>query len=162
MALLNYCAANNENVPEQTLNAWVSRFEELGVPADKICEAIRKAEMSKKYGATKFSDFTDMLIEEGMIFTYAEMHKLLGERVEVVYKMVKHEQAEKERRELEANKETEEDMAKLKKFMEDAEYRRQYVNEEINNVLDRLVTRITNEPEITRFFLDRIIKGERR
>jgi hypothetical protein len=162
VALVNYCAANNENVSEFTLNAWVSRFEELGVPADKICEAIRRAEMSKKYGATKFSDFTDMLMEEGMIFTYAEMHKLMADRIKVLRQNIKLEQIEKEKIEQEARKETAESEANLKKFMEDLEFRSKYVGERINEVLDRIYDKIGSYTMVEIPVVLRIIKGERK
>lgn len=114
--------------------------------------------MSKKYGATKFSDFIDMLMEEGIIFTYAEMHKLISDRMNILIQNINLEQAEIKRREKEAQEELNKDRIDLEKFSTDLNHRRTFVNKEINKVLEIIDRKIN--PDMSIYEIRQIIKSE--
>jgi hypothetical protein len=162
-ALLNYAKSNNEEIPEKTVLAWIDNFSEMGLTSIEIIKVIEKSKFTKKFGATKFSDFADILLEENQLFSKAEMISKAREMAIAIYQTKYKMLIDKLEREKTANEETRLSMEQVNKFFANIQERQKQVAEEINKVLDTIKRKCSEKfDNYEMFTLNKILDAERK
>jgi hypothetical protein len=149
LALMEYCASNNESVDSKVIVTWIEYFSKMGVPVQKILDSIAQAKLTKKFGVTKFSDFTDILLNGKILFTYGEMMEIVNNRINKIRDFYRDKEIRIKLEEEERKKETDITTEELNKFIENISYRNEYVNKKINEFIDNLINRIERQSDYT-------------
>lgn len=162
-----YAAASNENIPENTIRVWVLQFVEMGLTSDKICKAIKKTMLKKKFGATAFSDFIEVLEEENQLYTYSEMISKAREMANVIYHNTITIEEKKRLMESEENEKVETAKQELVKFLSNIHEKNRIVSAEINEVVCRVASKVKqfmleNDMAFVAYTIERMILSERR
>jgi len=141
-ALRIYSAAANENIPEITIEVWTQQFSEMGLSAEQIQKVIKKAMFKKKFGSTAFSDFSEILQEENMLYTHAEMITKAREMAVIISNNELKAIRQKEQDKLIAQESERNYEAELKQFLNDKNERDRIVKEKVNSTLDKVISRL--------------------
>lgn len=62
--LAKFTACRNENIPKETVEAWINAFSELNMSAKEIIKRIKLAKLQKKYSVSEFSNFIEVNISD--------------------------------------------------------------------------------------------------
>ena len=117
----------------------MENFFQMGLPAEKIIKAIKRTELNKTYGVTKFSDFTDAMKKENILFTYQEMMREAKTRAERIYNSELKEKINNF--EIERNQLLEIESAKvdIEKFLNDKKTKDEIITQEKKELLEKVL-----------------------
>ena len=114
----------------------------MGLTAEQINKVIRKAEMRNTFGETAFNHFSEILEEENMLYTHAEMITKAREMATIISNNELKAIRQKEQDKLIAQESERNYEAELKQFLNDIKERKRIIKEEINSALDRIQSRL--------------------
>ena len=121
---------------------WIDRFSEMGLTAEQINKVIRKAEMRNTFGATAFNHFSEILEEENMLYTHAEMITKAREMATIISNNELKAIRQKEQDKLIVQESERNYEAELKQFLNDKNERDRIVKEKVNSTLDKVQSRL--------------------